>query len=531
MAAPSLGQAIGLNVQRKDIFGPAAKQLGANLAEYYGEKEKKKKEGEEKASKWMTEIIKYSPSDQNRKVRPESMKYYDGQVLKLEKALENPDVSSTELIKIISETNNGMASFRDQSKSFNDVESAIRANPDSVPISLRNFIANPNLMPDKDDVDLWPAFGIVYDPETNTIASTGFKPVDVRAEIVKNAPTEEMMKASLEQANANPTIIKTKTGYDPIAFIKLQPDQQQYLLGLVNVIDSQPGALNSITEEIVRSKYNGDYKRYKEDVANIIKSDYDQSMTSIQNAEAFSPTNKVPYAQAESPRPMTPSEAAKRMATDFMLETHFPQYQQAGTKTLDINKTSTPKGGSGSGQTTTSPSATTVEGHLSSEGKARALEEGMDEQIALDISLNRRAASAEEKKKANRITQGAILGDGPTISLQTQGNEVVTIGTQSVNPRKLWYDRKKGQFHLIFDKQVSGEGTSQNIFLEDMVLTREQVKQLNASPNTSVKAQLEQWNLNSKSNNVPTIDSYIVGGSSASKSSSAPSGGKKKKVF
>jgi hypothetical protein len=531
MAEPSLGQALGLTVERRDIFAPAAKQLAVNLASFAEKKERKQKAKEESASKFMSEMFKLSPDELNRKVRPDAVKFYNGKMTELETLLDNPEINQVELLKKIDETRAGLASFRDQSTSFDSVDKLILSDPNKVPTPLRNFMSNKELIPDLDTQTFFNAYGVDYDPESNMIRSVGSGKMDVREELIKNKASADALLQNIASdpnlARQNMFKIKTVTGYDPEAYLLLKPDQQSYLTNLSNIMSNNPSALPTISDEILNNVFNGNEKAYAEAVNKIIMDQYQkdssQLATRVEQQAAFAPKGmgELTKFDGKAISKMTPQDAMKMMATEYMLKQNFPEYVQRTTSVKELNKTSTPKGGSGSGQTTTSPSATTVEAHLSSAGKLRAKNEGMDEQVALDISLNRRPASAEEKKKANRITQGAILGDGPTISFQTQGNEVVTIGRQSVNPRKLWYDRKRGQFHLIFDKQVSGEGTSENIFQEDMVLTREQLKQLNTSPNTSVKAQLEQWNLNSKSNNVPTIDSYIAGGSSASKSSSA----------
>ena len=66
MAEPSLGQALGLTVQRKDIFAPAAKMLSDNLTAFAEKKERKQKAKEESASKFMSEMFKLSPDALNR---------------------------------------------------------------------------------------------------------------------------------------------------------------------------------------------------------------------------------------------------------------------------------------------------------------------------------------------------------------------------------------------------------------------------------------------------------------------------------
>jgi hypothetical protein len=294
-------------------------------------------------------------------------------------------------------------------------------------------------------------------------------------------------------------------------------------------MDSQPGALNSITEEIVRSKYNGNYKKYTEAVAALIKSDYDQAATSA----------AVPYAPGkapgEPPRPMTPSEAAKRMATDFMLETHFPQYQQTGTKTLDINKTSTSKSGSGKDAPTATQGRVVEQMQMTNDSYVKL--GNVDYGQVLSTMGKERSASentADVNNALNKINKDkGFIASSPTIYFNTGAAEPLTLsGGQSVNPLNMWYNKKDGSLYLLYDNKASAKGTSPSFKVNQVRVTKEEAASLLANTGTNIKATVEQWNLYAKQKGLPTLNDVADGRASSTRTTTrTPSGGKKKKVF
>jgi len=504
MAEPSLGYAIGLNVKRQDIFAPAAKQLSQNLAAWKADKAQAKKEKEAKASKAMDEMMKFDPSTFNRKIRSEATAGFEKSKKELENAIE-AGKSERELLDIVYQAGKNLASYKDQSNNRDLLDKYVLANPGKAPTVLTNYSANNRSRLSEDEIVLLQGFGVGYDRETNILTSFGYEPVDVRAALNQAKPTEDELLATTSQDDIqkNISIIKTKAGYDPIAFARLKPPEQRYALSLANVMYNEPGAIGSISEEVLRKDYGGNYDRYL--VAT--RSKLDEMMKNTKEGD---------------PLP-TPFDAQRAIAIDYMVKTHAPEWIQASTKTINLTeppKVTDPKNKGAQGN----PAAATAEGHLSTAGKKLAKNLGMDEQTAINISLNRVEATPEQRKIANKITKNNILGEGPTVSFNTGGTEVVTIGSINVNPRKLWYDTKNKKFHLSYDKQVSGEGTSYNLAAEDKVLTWEELKQLDSSGNTNVKAQLEQWDLNAAANKVPTVSNYILSKGTARAAAAAPSG-------
>jgi hypothetical protein len=503
MAEPSLGYAIGLNVKRQDIFAPAAKQLSQNLANWKAEKAQAKREKDAEASKFMSEVMRFSPDEFHVKTRPDAYKFFNAKLAKVESLLDNPDGSAMDQLRLLGEIRDGLASFKDQSKGFQNTDQQILTDAKSVPKPLRTFMATPGLIPTEDQQAMFEIYEVGYDKDSNRVLSTGPKMFDVRAEIA--APTADAMLAAADPKKLKEAqqVIKMKTGYDPLAFTELTPDKLQYLLSLGNVME-RPGALGSIIEELIDKKFSGNDTKFYE---------FLNAEMNKQKAAATDPTAPLPTAR----------DIAKAAATQYMLDVHLPLYQTANAKILNLNKTNDPSGSSNKNESKRNPAAATAEGHLSTAGKALAKRLGMDEQTAINIVTNRISATPEQRRIANQITYKNILGEGPTVSFNTGGTEVVTIGFGNINPRKLWYDQKKNKFHLSYDKQVSGEGTSYNLAAEDKVLTWEELKQLDSSGNSNVKAQLEQWDLNAAENKVPSISNYILSKGSVT-AAAAPSG-------
>ena len=212
----------------------------------------------------MSEMFKLSPDALNRKVRPEAVKYYNGKMTELETLLDNPEINQVELLKKIDETRAGLASFRDQSTSFDSVDKLILSDPNKVPTPLRNFMSNKDLIPDLDTQTFLSAYGVDYDPESNMIRSVGSGKMDVREELIKNkASADALMQNIASDPNLvkqNIFKIKTVTGYDPEAYLLLKPDQQSYLTNLSNVMANNPSALPTISDEILNNVFNGNQK-------------------------------------------------------------------------------------------------------------------------------------------------------------------------------------------------------------------------------------------------------------------------------
>lgn len=553
MAEPSLGQALGLTVQRKDIFAPAAKQLAVNLASFAEKKERRQKAKEESASKFMSEMFKLSPDGLNRKVRPEAVKYYNGKMTELEKLLDNPEINQVELLKKIDETRAGLASFRDQSTSFDSVDKLILSDPNKVPTPLRNFMSNKDLIPDLDTQTFLSAYGVDYDPESNMIRSVGSGKMDVREELIKNkASADSLMQNIASDPNLvkqNIFKIKTVTGYDPEAYLLLKPDQQSYLTNLSNVMANNPSALPTISDEILNNVFNGNQKAYAEALNKIVLDQYEkdksQLATRADQQAAFAPKGMgelTKFDGREVPK-MNVQDAMKIMATDYMLKQNFPDYVQRTTSAKDLNKTAKSSGGDGKGGKPANVAAVSPEYQYMPGGYQKALEyaaqfDKTPEQVLSIYEGSDTTSLSEEQRKQliAAINKSGMIASGPSVSMQTLGAEKITIDGNPYNTRKLWYNQGNKKFYLIVDKQVSGEGTSVSISQETLEMTPKMMKDLVAAGDvsSSVKNQLENWNKLAGPNKWPTTDEYILRTSGSSRRPSGTttqSSGKKKKVF
>lgn len=498
MAEPSLGYAIGLNVKRQDIFAPAAKQLSQNLATWKADKAQAKKEKEAKASKAMDDMMKLDPSTFNRKIRSEATADFEKSKKELENAIE-AGKSERELLDIVYQTSRNLASYRDQSNNRDLLEKMVATNPEKVPTVLRNYSANNINRLSEDEIALLPGFGINYDPQTNILTSFGFEPVDVRASLDKAKPTEEELLATTSQDDIqkNTTIIKTKAGYDPIAFASLTPTQKRYALSLANVMYNEPGAIGSISEEVLRNEYGGDYGRY----LMATRSKLDEMKKNTKEGD---------------PSP-TPFDAQRAIAIDYMVKNHSPEWINSSTKLREFDKQNK-GGGSGGGETPADLGKVSEQFQFTTPlayktaldiGKKYGL--GPDKILSVYGGEDDGTVTPEQKsqiiKALNRF--GAAIA-APTISFQTQGAEKTKLGEQSYNVNKMYYNKKDKSFYVIVDKQVSGEGTSVNLSNQLIKLTRSTMKDLVAggATNTSIKQQLENWDRIAPSKGWPTTSQY-----------------------
>jgi hypothetical protein len=524
MAAPSLGQAIGLNVERKDIFAPAAKQLAVNLADIKAEKRRKAKEKEETASKAMSDMFKLNPDGYNRKVRKEAVNYHNGKVSELEKLMENPDVSQIDLIKKIEEARTGLASFKDQSDSFDNIDKLILSDPNKVPVPLRSFINSPDLIPSTNQQTIFAALNIDYDPSTNTFRSIGPGKMDVREELINNKASADALLANMtpEERNKSMVKVKTMTGYDPKAFIVLKPDQQSYLLNLSNVMSNNPSALNTISDEIIESVYGGDINKYSAAVTKIIEDQYQKDLAAA---------SATPGAAQAVPK-MLAKDAMNLMATEYMLEKNFPEYVQRTTSLEDLNKTAQSKGDEkGKGQA--SPGDVSEEPHFTEKGLAFIEKEGLSPTEAINIFVDE---NHPKNKKVRAALGGQIYASAPTVAFAPGPGEPITMKGQSVNPLRMWFNPKNNKFYLDYNIVASKESVNKSMPTKVMELSSEDMKTLRSFQNKSVQEGIAKWDslapsIKIKSRGyegvrVMTTDEYA--GSSGS--SRRPSG-KKKKVF
>ena len=559
MAAPSLGQAIGLNVERRDIFAPAAKQLAVNLADIKAEKRRKAKDKEETASKFMSEMFKLNPDGLNRKVRPEAVKYYNGRMGELQTLLDNPEINQIDLLKKIDETRAGLASLRDQSTSFDSVDKLILSDPNKVPTPLRNFMSNKDLIPDLDTQTFLSAYGVDYDPESNMIRSVGSGKMDVREELIKNkASADALMQNIASDPNLvkqNIFKIKTVTGYDPEAYLLLKPDQQSYLTNLSNVMANNPSALPTISDEILNNVFNGNQKAYADALNKIVLDQYEkdksQLATRADQQAAFAPKGMGELTKFDGsaiPR-LNVQDAMKIMATDYMLKQNFPDYVQRTTSAKELNKTAKSGAGDGKGnEANTSAVATqfqyTPSGYKNIQKAIDSLdifaEYGINTpEDALNIynGTNNYGLTPDQVQKVrNKMQETGAVVEAPTMMIQLgTGSEPVNVDGTPINIEYMYYDKNSRSFYAKTNKQVSGEGTSVNLEQNVVKISPKQMQQIQASENKSIVNQFSNWNKLAGANGWPTIGQYInretPSGGASSSGATTKSSGKKKKVF
>jgi hypothetical protein len=227
---------------------------------------------------------------------------------------------------------------------------------------------------------------------------------------------------------------------------------------------------------------------------------------------------------------MTPQDAMKMMATEYMLKQNFPEYVQRTTSAKELNKTAAPSGSGNNGRTPVNPAIASGEYVFTPQGYAKATEFGdqfgytPEQIISIYTGENTYGISESNRKKlVDQIDKTGAIQNAPAISFAPGGSEVVGIEGKNYNPTKMWYSDRDKSFYLIVSKQVSADQTTENILQETIKLSRRGMKDLQAAgaKSKSILEQLGAWDQLAPQNGWPTINQYIGGGASASKSTSA----------
>jgi hypothetical protein len=519
MAAPSLGQAIGLNVQRKDIFAPAAKQLGTNLAEYYGEKEKKKKEREDQYSKVFDEAIQARKTSMHIREQEEYNKAID----EFKKELDD---------KFNSGADN--RSYAETAFKFFEKQSAIKKRSDMLIKDEEGSFKNPSIVNSRiaqkiyrtnqqltaDDLTEAAAMGIDINPETGEIMSRRIQYTSI-PETIKNIKfdkaeadaavafmTEEQKKiASMSPADQAVYKGRKIPGFTQKVAEITRPSKVLYEMKVDNFLNSDRGYTESALQEIEQSLPKG------QSLASVISKRQEELKTANNGVE---PTLDL---------------VKKSLAKDHFMNM-YENWARENAVSDELQRAPVGGGGSGKPATPVNPAIASSEYVFTPQGYAKATEFGdqygytPEQIISIYTGENTYGISESNRKKlVDQIDKTGAIQNAPAISFAPGGSEVVGIEGRNYNPTKMWYSDRDKSFYLIVSKQVSADQTTENISQETIKLSRKGMKDLQAAgaKSKSVLEQLGAWDQLAPQNGWPTIDQYIGGG--ASGSSSRPSGG------
>lgn len=530
MAEPSLGQALGLNVERKDIFAPAAKQLAVNLASFAEKKERKAKAREDQYNKFLDEIIGLRKTSMH--VREQAN--YDAAVNELKKELDDKFNSGAD-----------QRSLAESFFNFYDKQSLIKKRSDMLLEDQKSAFQNPSVVNSRvaakiyrtgeeltpEDVIEAQAMGIDYNPDTREIMSRRIQYTSI-PETIKNIKfdkaeadaamafmTEEQKKLA-SMTPAEQAIYKGRKipGFTQKVTEVTRPSQALYEMKVDTFLNSDKGYTESALQEIESNLPQG------QTIASVIKKKQEDLKADNNGVE---PTLDL---------------VKKSLAKDHFMSM-YDNWARENAVSDEFQRAPVGGGGDGKGGKPANVAAVSPEYQYMPGGYQKALEyaaqfDKTPEQVLSIYEGSDTTSLSEEQRKQliAAINKSGMIASGPSVSMQTLGAEKITIDGNPYNTRKLWYNQGNKKFYLIVDKQVSGEGTSVSISQETLEMTPKMMKDLVAAGDvsSSVKNQLENWNKLAGPNKWPTTDEYILRTSGSSRRPSGAttqSSGKKKKVF
>lgn len=522
MAEPSLGQAIGLRVERKDIFAPAAKQLGANLAAFAEKKERKQKAREDQYNKFLDEVIGLRKTP----VHVREQANYDAAINELKKDLDSKfdsGASQRELAESFFNFYDKQSLIKKRSDMLLEDQKSAFQNPSIVNSRVAQKIYRTNQQLTANDLIEASVMGYDINPETGEILARRIQYTSI-PETLKNlkfdkAEADAAVAFEKDMANkplAEQAVYKGKKipGFTQKVAEITRPSQLFYEMKVDNLLNSDKGYTESALQEMEQSL------PANQSLASLIE-ERQKKLKTVNNG--VEPTLDL---------------VKKSLAKDHFMNM-YENWARENAVSDELPRE--PRGGGGSGKPATqvNPAIASSEYVFTPQGYAKATEFGdqygytPEQIISIYTGENTYGiADSIRKKLVDQIDKTGAIQNAPAISFAPGGAEVVGIEGKNYNPTKMWYSKRDKSFYLVVSKQVSADQTTENILQETIKLSRKGMKDLQAAgaKSKSILEQLGAWDQLAPQNGWPTINQYIGGGASASKTSSAPSGGNGKKT-
>jgi hypothetical protein len=534
MAAPSLGHAIGLDVKRKDIFGPASQQLSENLAQWSAKKERAAKEKKDEEDKFWDQVMEAQKLPMNQRVKAK----YDQSITKLRSDLKTAlDQGDT---KAARET---MINFLDEQTDYRQLSGDY---DEAQKTFFNDNYANPKVAEklfgtDKDlsakELQILSAFGYGFDPGTGKLLpspsqrKSSFEylkdiPVDQDALIAAQAKEANLQKeyetqrsakkAELEKAKKTElgvkkldkatikaidaevdklipkpeTLVKSSTyvakgapGYQAAAFSIQTPTKAMYS-ELVDLTLTMDGAVENALVEWEQRNPNVDMYDKIETIRNDVK--------------------------AKDNIDISFDEAARLLAKEhYMSDDIFKTWEKDNSAAIGLNKNASNSRGSSSGSKTDEVegvSDITYQAHWSNKGFAKQ-----------KTGWVGKAGELYEMKKKGEIYGDVIAGYGPTVEF-TGGpsGEVYSIaGLGNINPVSLYYDIDTGKFRLSYNTTITSSGLTIPADQKDAELTKEQLNQVRGALATNMQKKIAAFDAALANDGYPTTLQAAGGGAPA----------------
>lgn len=523
MAAPSLGHAIGLNVKRKDIFGPAAQQLSENLAQWSAKKERAAKEKQDKQDKWLERAINLNQEAYQVRVEGDRQKEFNDFLSKINQGLES-EATQQELFQIFSDfqtKNNNLKLISDKLKA--DEKSFYQNDAFIKPSVAKKIFGTPDQLTD-DERLVAEALGYLDSgnnlflvqpqerkPVNQTLADKKVEKEQLMAAIAQQTEEKAKFKAAEDKAAADAK--KAKQPYTPKKFEEsvtqitfrdkaipgyvqtagnlLTPEKTFFIQNIVNpLLDNDAFVENALFE----------YENKGNDLAAALRTAMAANNNNLDVAKAV-------------------------VARDFVVENQYQPWADANAAFLEQNRRPASSGGGGGGggksDEVKGVRDITVQAHWSTAGHA-AIKGGAWEGNVEELY---------RMKKAGTLGGGPastyVGGYGPTVEFTgASSGEIYNIeGIGQVNPVSLYYDEDTKEFRLAYTTTISEKGMNIETATKDVRLNKRQLNQIRNPSSTPMKEKIAAFDAYLGSNGYPTTLETAGGGAPA-----GSSGGGKAKI-
>lgn len=453
MAAPSLGYAMGLNVETKDIFGKLGPQLGQNLTNWSAKKERAAKEKEAKEEKYQQELYELSKEDYHIRVRGEAKKAYDDLRKKVNAMIESGE-DSRKIMDTFIEYGDIVRGVRQKSKQLYDDQKAFAQNTNYIHPQVLDVIYNSDRPLTDDEVIEANIFGLNSpDPQTNHwLAAVAPKKPIVESVGQMKLSEDQAIVEILNQAAAKKKYdadidAKKKAGdKGPFPPFEQTYTSTSYKSQAIPGYTAPAGAVLTPGETF-----------FIANVANTMLADEANVENALVEYQSKLPKGETLASKIRAEMQLDPNltldQAKFNVARKYVVDNYYDSWASQNSKFMEYNKYTPSGGGGGKGNTEKAkPSNVIKTTHLlSNQGYTNAKKENLPEDEAIMDPRFREG--------------GNYIGEGPGIYFDTKSTEPVRIDVNGrvipVNPSMLFFNNKNNQYYLKYTTTLSpGVGTT-----------------------------------------------------------------------
>jgi hypothetical protein len=522
MAAPSLGYAIGLNVQGKDVFGKLGPQLSQNLANWSAKKERAAKEKEDKEEKYQQELYELSKEDYHIRVRGEAKKAYDDLRKKVNAMIESGE-DSRKIMDTFIEYGDIVRGVRQKSKQLYDDQKAFVQNTNYIHPQVLDVIYNSDTPLNAEQVMEATIFGINSpDPQANnwlTVLAPK-KPIVESVGQMKLSEDQAMVELSNQVAakkkyDADIAARKNAGDKGPFPPFEQTYTSTSYKSQAIPGYTAPAGAVLTPGETF-----------FIANVANTMLADEANVENALVEYQSKLPKGETLVSKIRAEMQLDPNltldQAKFNVARKYVVDNYYDSWASQNSKFMEYNKYTPSGGGGDKGKTKPDQvegvSDITYQAHFSTAGFAK-------------IKTGWKGDEGElyEMKKEGKLGQSSALiaGYGPTVEFAGgPTSETYSIsGLGNINPVSLYYDVDSKEFRLSYNTTVSTSGMTVLADQKDEPLNKKQLNQIRGSLSAQFKKKIDAFDAALANEGFPTTLEAAGGGAPAG---SASGGGKAK---